>query len=381
MKLIKNVDIVLPEKIIKEGLIEFDEKIQKIYKIDDFDINQFDKRNYEIIDGKRGYLTPGFIDIHIHGTHGKDTMDATYDAVDTISKNIIRSGVSHFLPTTMTMAVQNIHKALKNIQLLKDKELTGAQILGVNVEGPFLNKKKKGAQPEKHISDPDLDLLKDYRDIIKLVTLAPEKPGAEEFIKLMKKWGVVTSVGHSAATYNDIKKAYSWGLSHVTHLFNGMVGLHHRKPGIIGAALTTDMTVEIIADLIHLSPVILNLVTKYKSEDEIILITDSMRAAGLDEGEYSLGGQKVIVKDGEARLPSGSLAGSTLTLNRAVRNMFNNSDLSLSSVIKMVTLNPAKLLGIDNCKGIIQSGYDADLTLLDKNFEVKKVYIKGNKKF
>ena len=381
MKFIKNVDIILPEKIIKNGAVLFDESIKKIYKIDDYMESEFDKETIEIIDGKEGYLTPGFIDIHIHGTNGKDAMDATYEAIDTISENVIKSGVTHFLPTTMTMAKQNINEALKNIKKLKDKELSGAQILGVNVEGPFLNKEKKGAQPEEYILDPNLDLLKNYIEIIKLVTIAPEKPGAEDFIKEMNKRGIVTSVGHSTASYEDIQKANKWGLSHTTHLFNGMVGLHHRRPGVVGAALTNDMTVELIADLIHLSPVILDLVSKTKSEDEIILITDSMRAAGLEDGEYSLGGQKVIVKEGEARLEAGSLAGSTLTLDRAVKNMYNSTELELKSVIKMVTKNPAKLLGVDNKKGKIENNYDADLVVLDKTLEVKKVFVKGEQKY
>ena len=380
MKVIKNVDIILPEKIIKDGAVLFDNKIKKIYKIDDNLESEVSKKEIEIIDGESGYLAPGFIDIHVHGNHGKDAMDATMEAIDTISKNIVKSGVTQFLPTTMTMSEQNIKDALENISTFKDKELTGAQILGVNVEGPFLNKEKKGAQPEEYILDPNLDLLKNHVDIIKLVTVAPEKPGAKEFIKEMHKRGIVTSVGHSKATYEDINEAYKWGLSHVTHLFNGMVGLHHRKPGIVGAALTTDMTVELIADLIHLSPVILDLVTKTKSVDEIILVTDAMRAAGLEDGEYSLGGQKVIVKGGEARLETGSLAGSTLTLNRAVKNMYNSTDLELNSIIKMVTLNPAKLLGVENKKGKIENNYDADLVLMNKNLEVQKVFIKGERK-
>lgn len=379
MKVIKNVDIILPDQIITNGAVLFDESIKKIYKIDVVE-NEFEKEDIEIIDGKGGYLTPGFIDIHIHGTNGKDAMDATYEALCTISENIIKSGVTHFLATTMTMAEQNIHETLKNIEKLKGKKLSGAQILGVNVEGPFLNKDKKGAQPEEHILDPNLDLLNNYVDIIKLVTIAPEKPGAKEFIEEMNKSGIVTSVGHSTATYEDIQKSYKWGLSHTTHLFNGMVGLHHRKPGIVGAVLTNDMTVELIADLIHLSPVILDLVSKIKNEDEIILVTDSMRAAGLEDGEYSLGGQKVIVKEGEARLETGSLAGSTLTLDRAVKNMYNSTELELNSVIKMVTLNPAKLLGVNNKKGKIQKDFDADLVLMNKNLEVQKVFILGERK-
>ncbi|MGM0411303.1 MAG: N-acetylglucosamine-6-phosphate deacetylase [Bacillota bacterium] len=376
MKLIKNVNIITPTKIINNASVLFDEKIKKIFKSSDYDEN-----NYEVTDGNGGYLSPGFIDVHVHGAMGKDTMDASHEALNTISETIVKSGVTSFLPTTMTMERKKVRNALKNIKETIDKGLNGAQIIGTNVEGPFLNTEKKGAQDPKNIIEPDLKLLDGYEPIIKLITIAPEKNVAKEFIKEMRKHGIKVSIGHSIATYEETKDAYNWGLSHVTHLFNGMVGLHHRRPGIIGAALTTDMTVELIADLIHLNPVILDMVSKIKDSDKIILVTDSMRANGLEDGTYSLGGQKVILKDGEARIETGSLAGSTLTLDRAVKNMYNSTDLDLYTVFKMVTINPARLLDIDHYKGLIKENYDSDLTLLDHNLEVKQVYIKGERKF
>lgn len=374
MKLIKNVNIITPTKIIEDASVLFDEKIKKIYKSNN------DKNNNEIIDGKGGYLSPGFIDVHLHGAMGKDTMDGTFKALNIISESIVKSGVTSFLPTTMTMKRDEIRAALKNIKGIINNGLKGAQIIGTNVEGPFLNKEKKGAQDPKNIIEPDLKLLEGFEKIIKLITIAPEKEGAKEFINEMKKYGIKISVGHSTASYEETIDAYNSGLSHVTHLFNGMVGLHHRKPGIIGAALTTDMTVELIADLIHLSPVILDMVSKIKDSDQIILVTDSMRANGLEDGNYSLGGQKVILKDGEARIETGSLAGSTLTLDKAVKNMYNSTDLDLYTVFKMVTINPARLLGIDHYKGLIKENYDADLTLLNNDLEVEQVYIKGERK-
>ncbi|MDZ7671566.1 MAG: N-acetylglucosamine-6-phosphate deacetylase [Halanaerobiales bacterium] len=376
MKLIKNVNIITPTKIIKNASVLFDKKIKKIFKTNDFNEN-----DYEVIDGNGGYLSPGFIDIHVHGAMGKDTMDASYEALDTISDTIIKSGVTSFLPTTMTMERKKVRNALKNIKETIDRGLKGAQIIGTNVEGPFLNTEKKGAQDPKNIIEPDLKLLDGYESIIKLITIAPEKKGAKEFIKEMRKHGIKVSVGHSTASYEETIDAYNCGLSHVTHLFNGMIELHHRRPGIIGAALTNDMTVELIADLIHLNPVILDMVSKIKDSDKIILVTDSMRANGLEDGTYSLGGQKVILKDGEARIETGSLAGSTLTLDKAVKNMYNSTDLDLHTVFKMVTINPARLLGVDHYKGLIKENYDADLTLLNKNLEVKQVYIKGEQKF
>ena len=376
MKLIKNVNVITPTKIIENASVLFDKKIKKIYKTKDID-----KGNYEIMDGNGGYLSPGFIDVHLHGAMGKDTMDGTVEALNTISESIVKSGVTSFLPTTMTMKRDKIRDALKNIKEIIDNGLTGAQIIGTNVEGPFLNEEKKGAQDPKNIIEPDLKLLDGFESIIKLVTIAPEKRGAKEFIKEMKKYGIKVSVGHSIASYEETLDAYNWGLSHVTHLFNGMIELHHRKPGIIGAALTTDMTVELIADLIHLNPVILDMVSKIKDSDQIILVTDSMRANGLEDGTYSLGGQKVILKDGEARIETGSLAGSTLTLDRAVKNMYNSTDLELYTVFKMATINPARLLNIDHYKGLIKENYDADLILLNNELEVEQVYIKGERKY
>jgi len=376
MKLIKNVNIITPTKIIKDASVLFDQKIKKIYKV-----NDTDKNNHEIIDGNGGYLSPGFIDVHLHGAMGKDTMDGTVEALNTISESIVKSGVTSFLPTTMTMKRDKIRDALTNVKEIINNELDGAQIIGTNVEGPFLNEDKKGAQDPKNIIEPDLELLEGFESIIKLITIAPEKKGAKEFIKKMKKYGIKISVGHSTASYEETIEAYNSGLSHVTHLFNGMVGLHHRRPGILGAALTTDMTVELIADLIHLSPVILDMVSKIKDSDQIILVTDSMRANGLKDGTYSLGGQKVILKDGEARIETGSLAGSTLTLDRAVKNMYNSTDLELYTVFKMATINPARLLGIDHYKGLIKENYDADLILLNNDLEIEKVYIKGKRKY
>jgi len=376
MKLIKNVNIITPTEIIKNGSILFDKKIEKIFKT-----NDFVGSDYEVIDGNGGYLSPGFVDIHVHGAMGKDTMDASVEALNTISESLIKSGVTSFLPTTMTMERKKIRNALKSIKETIDRGLKGAQIVGTNVEGPFLNTEKKGAQDPKNIIELDLKLLEGYESIIKLCTIAPEKKETKQFIKEMKKHGIKISVGHSTASYEETMNAYNWGLSHVTHLFNGMVELHHRRPGIIGAALTTDMTVELIADLIHLSPVILDMVSKIKDSDKIILVTDSMRANGLEDGTYSLGGQKVILKDGEARIETGSLAGSTLTLDKAVKNMYNSTDLDLHTVFKMATINPARLLDIDHYKGLIKENYDADLVLLDKDLEVKKVYLKGERKY
>ncbi len=377
MKAIVNVNIVLPDKVINNGVIIFDEEINNIISIEDLSSYE----NVDIINGEGGYVTPGFIDIHIHGAGGYDTMEGTEEALSNISNTIIKTGVTHFLPTTMTMESKAIKNALDNIINCRNKEMEGAQILGANVEGPFISPEYKGAQAEKNIKKPDMEFFNDYLEYIKIITVAPEIEGGLEFIKTARDKGIIVSAGHSGATYEDLIKARKYGLQHATHLFNAMTGLHHRKPGIVGAVLSSDMSCELIADNIHINPAVLKLVTKTKALDEIILITDSMEAAGLDEGEYSLGGQKVIVKDEAARLENGALAGSILTLNKAVINMLKASTLPLEKVINMVTLNPACLLNIADKIGSLKPGLQANISLFDSKFNVRKVFIRGKEKY
>lgn len=373
MKLIKNINLILPDKVIENGSIEFDQEIEGIYKTDMSRDNEYE----EIIDGQGGYLSPGLINIHIHGAGGHDTMEASYQALDTMSETVAQHGVTGFLPTTMTMSEEEIKDALKNIENVKEKGVSGAEILGANVEGPFISPDNKGAQDEKNIIPPDFSLISNYLDLVKLITIAPERDGAKEFIEKVTEKGIVASVGHSVASMEDVNKAKHWGLSHATHLFNAMTGLHHRNPGIVGAVLLSNITSELIADYIHVNPSVLRLVTEMKDTEDIILITDAMEAAGLEDGEYELGGQKVTVKDGSARLSDGTLAGSVLTMNKAVKNMYNAANLPLNKVINMATLNPARVINLDHRIGKLAEGYKADLTLFDENLEVESVYNSG----
>lgn len=374
MKLIKNISLILPDKIIDDGAVLFSEKIEEIMTFPDSS-----RENIEIIDGKGGYLTPGFIDMHIHGSGGSDTMEGDKKALENISTTIAEHGVTGFLPTTMTMAESSIRSALDNVRIAKKEGLSGARPLGVHMEGPFINKEYKGAQADKDIKKPARELIEDYFDLIKVVTLAPEVDGAKEFIKEITDRGIVASVAHSAASYEDIKVAERWGLSHTSHLFNAMTGLHHRRPGIVGAVLSGEMTAELIADFVHINPAVLKLVTKAKKLSDIILVTDAMEAGGLDDGEYTLGGQKVYVKDGEARLESGTIAGSVLTMEKAIKNMINATGLSINEVVNMATLNPARKLGLNHKLGQIKKGFKADFVLLDREFNVENVYIGGEK--
>lgn len=377
MKAVKNINIILADKIIEDGLLIFDKNIREIRSF----YSEEDYHNIETINGNGGYISPGFLDIHIHGSGGMDTMDAAESSLDKISKSVIKNGVTSYLPTTMTMDIEIIFDVLDHIRKYLNKSSSGAQVLGVNVEGPFINKDKKGAQSEKNIINPDLNLFDKYLDIIKIMTVAVEKTGALKLIEKLNNKGIISSLGHSTAGYEEVLKAQQYGLKLITHLYNAMTGLHHRRPGIVGAALNSNLSCELIADGIHIHPAVLELTTKIKSADELILVTDSVEAAGLNGGEYNLGGQNVIVKEGSARLENGTLAGSVLTIDQALRNMLKFTGLELPEVIKMISLNPAKLLNMEHKIGQIKKGIQADLVLLNKELEVKEVFIKGKSKY
>ncbi|WP_195940875.1 N-acetylglucosamine-6-phosphate deacetylase [Romboutsia sp. 1001713B170131_170501_G6] len=359
MKCIVNGKIVLENQILENKVLVFDEKIIDI-------VNEAPK-DCEIIDVNGNYVCPGLIDIHIHGNMGKDTMDGTDDAICTIAKSIARHGVTSFLPTTMTMDEKSITDALDTIKKYMDKDTKGAQVIGTHLEGPFINKDYKGAQNEKFIVAPTYEFIDKYKDVIKIITYAPEKDVDMEFTKKIKaNTDIVLSIGHSKATYDEAKEAINMGASNITHTFNGMSGLNHRNPGVVGAALTTNVYCELIADEIHILKDLFQFILNNKGEDKVILITDSIEAGGLEEGEYSLGGQKVIVKSNQARLESGSLAGSVMPLNKMVYNFMKNTNLDMKKVIKLASINPAKSIGIDNKKGSIEIGKDADIAIFDE---------------
>ena len=275
----------------------------------------------------------------------------------------------------MTMSEEAINQALRTVQ--EHKHSKGAKVLGVHLEGPFINKSKHGAQNPEFIQKPNFKLIEPYMEIVKMITLAPEVEGAKKFITKIKEEypQVLLSVGHSDASYETTKESFTWGVSHATHIFNAMNPLHHREPGIVGAVLENEqISCEIIADLIHVHPLFFNLVHKLKKE-QLLLVTDAMRAGCMHCGEYDLGGQKVLVKEGEARLEDGTLAGSVLKLNEALKNFYEHTDISLPELIAMVTTLPAKKLGLK--AGALKEEYPADLVLFDEEFNVEIVVIDG----
>ncbi|MGE7602451.1 N-acetylglucosamine-6-phosphate deacetylase [Peribacillus sp. NPDC097675] len=381
----KNITIYSEEEIIERGyLLTNDDKIVAFGSMGNLDdIHE----EAEVIDFTtfQGYkVIPGMIDIHIHGVDGADTMDATQDALHTMATALPREGTTSFLATTMTQSPEAIEKALINAgQYIQEQQPPGlAEILGLHLEGPFVNPKMAGAQPEQYMMNPDLHIFKKWnvlsKNTVKVVTLAPEQPGGSEFIKYLKEHGIVASIGHTDATYDEVDQAISDGATQVTHLFNQMRGLHHREPGVVGAALLRDeLKAELIIDGVHVRPEIVKLAYKQKTQTGLILITDSMRAKCLKNGTYDLGGQDVTVKDGKAVLADGTLAGSILKMGQAVKNLLSYTNCSLEEAVEMASLNPAKQLRLDEKKGSIKVGKDADLVILNEGNEVVMTICRG----
>lgn len=340
------------------------------------------KEATRIIDGKEQslFLLPGYIDIHIHGANGFDTMDSSQQAIEEIAKHLVKEGVTSFLATTMTQSDKNIEAALENLKNYEDR-FEGAQLLGAHVEGPFVSVKRAGAQPVEFMQAPSISHLKHWYalsdGLIKIMTLAPELENGLAFVAALRKLHIIASMGHTDATMEEVQAAIEAGVTQATHLYNQMRPFHHREPGVVGAALQDDqITVELIVDLIHSHKNAVNLAYKVKGAKGIILITDAMRAKGLPPGEYELGGQAVHVTHNGARLEDGTLAGSVLTMEQAVKNMKAITNCSLEEIVAMSSSNAARQLQAPT-KGRVAIGYDADLVLVDSQLTVQKTIRNG----
>lgn len=372
---VTNGKIVLPDSVVCGKALAFDAGSGKICGVVD---NV--PADADIIDAKGGYIAPGLIDIHIHGYLGEDTSDAKPEGIKKMAYGVIRNGVTAFLPTTMTVSKPEIVAALDAVRSLKEESGTwdGAEIIGVHAEGPFINPSKKGAQAEENILVPDADFIIENADIITSVTLAPEMDKDHKCIKkLAAESNVLISMGHTDATFEEAMTAAEDGVNHATHLFNAMSALAHRNPGVVGAALASDnVSVEVIADTFHINPGLYSIVAKVKG-DKMILITDCTRAGGMPDGEYDLGGQPIFLKGIECRLADGTIAGSVLKLNNAVRNVLANTSLPVNEVFKMASLNPAKAIHVADRIGSLEEGKDADIIITDENINVIRTIKKG----
>ena len=371
MKAVINGKIILKDDVLENKVIVFDKHI--------IDICDEAPNNCQVIDAKGNYVSPGLIDIHIHGCKGFDTMDKDENAIEVISKGVAENGVTSFLPTTMSMSPERIYKAFDNIIKAKSKNINGAKILGAHMEGPFINEKYKGAQNPKYIYKPSFEFIKDYKDIIKIISYSPEVDNNFEFTKKVKQeTNIVLSICHSDASYNTAKEAKNLGVTNITHLFNAMTPLNHRDPGVVGLGLMSDMYCELIADKIHINKELFQFVIDSKGKDKLVLITDSMRAGSMPDGEYDLGGQTVYVKDNSARIANGSLAGSVLTLNKAVYNFKKSTNLNIYEAINLASLNPAKSINVDNKKGSLEIGKDADIAIFNEDMHCLATIVEGD---
>ena len=378
MKAITGGKIILKDRIAENCALLFTDKIEGVVPAHSIPADT------EIIDAKGGYVAPGLIDLHIHGYLGKDVCDGEEESIRTISKGLLANGVTGYLPTTMTEDMSVIRKALEVCRSLKEesKNWNGSAILGCHAEGPFISESKKGVQDAKYILKPDAAFVKEYADIIKTITLAPEED-TQDFSAIREiclDTDVIVSMGHTSADYETAMAGVNAGVKHATHLFNAMTPLAHRAPGVVGAALNSDISAEVIVDTFHVDASLYNMLWKLKGR-KLCFITDCLPAGGLPEGEYTLGGQKIIYKGIVCRLEDGTVAGSVLHLNRGVWNVYTNSDIPLYECVNCASLNPAAVIGMDKTKGSLETGKDADIIITDSNFEVQKTIIAGEIKY
>lgn len=330
-----------------------------------------------------GYIVPGFIDLHIHGIAGADVMDASCESLDLMARRFAAHGVTGFTPTTVTENPDLTRRTIATIRDYANNQPPGrARVLGIHLEGPFLNPAYKGMQPEGYIMPPDADMLSSLLELggglVRRVSLAPEMPGADSLIRLLRSKDVEVSIAHTGATYEQALAAVEGGARHVTHCFNAMTGLHHRRPGVAGAAMIVDdLYTELIADGIHIHPAVMRLLIRVKGRERVMLVTDAMSATELPDGEYRFGGHEVIVRNGEARLADGTLASSTLTMDGAVRCVIRLCGTPLVDAVYMASTTPAEAMGWGASKGKIARGYDADLTVLDGDLRPMATFVSG----
>lgn len=370
----RNCNILTPKGFVKTSLIINDGKISSIGK-DEEGLLELDDNLF---------VVPGFIDEHIHGAMGSDAMDGTTKDLSNIACALAKEGTTAFCATTMTQSKENIKKALSAVdEYIKEDHKEGAKVLGVHLEGPFISKDFVGAQPIEHVQKPLVETFKEYEKAsgnnIKIVTLAPEVEGALDLIKYLDSKKIVPSIGHTNAKYQECLEAIKAGAKCVTHTYNAQKGVHHRDIGVAGSAMLQDeLNCECICDGIHVSPAAIKLLNKNKPETKFTLITDAMRAKHMPDGISELGGQTVIVKDGEARLENGTLAGSVLKMNVAVKNVCKFLDKKLEEVVLYATKNPALNLGVYDQMGSIEKWKLANFAIVDKDVNVYLTVREGN---
>jgi N-acetylglucosamine-6-phosphate deacetylase len=333
----------------------------------------------KVLDLDGMYLVPGLIDTHIHGAYGAEADSETKESLDTISRFEASHGVTTFVPTIRTLPISDMVDAIKAITSVED--VSGAKIGGIHIEGPFVSHKYKGALLEEYIIEPSVEILRNFCDAgkgtVKIITLSPELNGADILINYAVSQGIIVSMGHTNASFEETERAVNWGATQVTHLFNAMRPLNHREPGVLGYVLNNNnIKCELICDFVHVHPTVVEMAFKIKGDELINIISDSSSAAGLGDGEFSVSGQTRYVSGGVARTKSGTIAGSIQTVLNGVQNLVSIG-IPLETAVKTASINPAKTLGIDGETGSIQCGKFADLLVLDNELKVQYTFING----
>lgn len=374
--IIKNANLVYPSRgtVQKGSLLAKNGKISELFDKRP-EIETYDTEDTKKIDASGKYVAPGFIDLQVNGGAGIDFLDASPEGLATFSKEWASSGCTGFLATIITENFENMRSAMDSI-LTEDPD----NLLGLHIEGPFLSLENKGTHDEHFLKKPNLELFQKltegFSNNIEIFTFAFEQPGGLELLQQIKRYNLVPSLGHSAATFEESQEAIIKGVKSFTHLYNGMTGLHHRNPGCVGSALVSEAFAGLIPDGLHVHPAAVNIASQLKN-DKLYLVTDAIAAAGLSEGTYHLGGQKINVKDGIARLDNGTISGSTLEMNLAVKNYQEFTGVNLPKAVRAATLTPARLIGVDDQKGTLEEGTDADLVIFDEDFKVQNTIIEG----
>lgn len=376
-------NIILEDKVLSGGVVLVEgDKISAVHPRE----SPLKEKDVSLIDYKDNFISPGLVDLHLHGALGKDVMDGEVNSLELIASHQARHGVTGFLGTIMSASLDSMLKAVGAVKKATKLQLP-SEILGVHIEGVYSSLRRKGAQDPDFIREMNQEeiqlLIQAFSGLKTIISMAPEVKSNRSFIKPLTEKGAVVSIGHSDATYEEALESFEEGISHATHLFNAMSGYHHREPGVIGAVLDSSrITAEVIADGLHIFPSALRLALAAKGYDKICLITDSIKAVGLGDGIYQMGNLEVVLKGSEARLrKSGTLAGSVLTLNKAVKNAFQWTGMALNQAVNLASLNPSRVIGLEHEMGSIQEGKCANLVVFDKEFNVLETYLRGRSVF
>jgi N-acetylglucosamine-6-phosphate deacetylase len=374
--------ITATSEIHDAGILIRDGEIERIGKRDELEL----PAGATEIRSEDSIAVPGFIDVHIHGAGGRDVMEGTPEALSTITKQVAKFGTTSIVATTVTASTDDTLRAVEGISKYIPSQYDScadpcAEILGIHFEGPFLSKERRGVHPVELLQMPTSDALQRFLHAAagnaRILTIAPELFGAMPCIDAARSLGMVVSIGHTDATYEQARAAIAHGAHHATHVYNAMRPFSHRDPGVIGAVLTSsEVNAELIADGIHVDEIAMKVLLQAKGPERVVLISDGTPATGMPDGKYKLGGIDVIVVDGVCRDLNGKLAGSTLTLDKALRNIVALG-IPLANAVRMLTLNPATVLGIEFKKGALRTGADADVLLLNDSLQVTRVWTRG----